>query len=165
MAASDRLFNPFPGLRPFGTDEAHLFFGREGQSTELLRLLREHRFLAVLGPSGSGKSSLVRAGLLPSLYGGFMRAAGSDWRIAVMRPGSDPISRLAETLSDPAVLGSDDVDPVLQTTITEATLRRGGLGLVDAATEARLPEGENRGQPRDAGESGPIQTLARQVIL
>ncbi len=113
MEASGQFFCPFPGLRPFDADEAHLFFGREGQSTELLRLLREHRFLAVLGSSGSGKSSLVRAGLLPSLYGGFMRSAGSDWRIAVMRPGTDPITKLAATLADPSALGAGDVEPAM----------------------------------------------------
>lgn len=60
---------PYPGLRPFETDENFLFFGRDGQSNELLRRLRSKRFLAVVGPSGSGKSSLVRAGLLPDILG------------------------------------------------------------------------------------------------
>jgi len=69
--------NPFPGLRPFRTDEDYLFFGREGQSEEILRRLRLNRFVAVVGTSGSGKSSLVRAGLLPYLFGGFMSRAGS----------------------------------------------------------------------------------------
>ena len=55
--------NPFPGLRPFRSDEHHLFFGREEQTAALLQLLRTNRFLAVVGTSGSGKSSLVRAGL------------------------------------------------------------------------------------------------------
>jgi len=61
------LENPFPGLRPFLHREADLFFGRDRQSDELVRRLARKRFLAVLGTSGSGKSSLVRAGLLPSL--------------------------------------------------------------------------------------------------
>ncbi|HEY9282145.1 MAG TPA: hypothetical protein VIP46_01705, partial [Pyrinomonadaceae bacterium] len=75
--------NPFPGLRPFEPDEYHLFFGRDGQSDELLRRLRQKRFVAVIGTSGSGKSSLVRAGLLPSLHGGLMVAAGSRWRVTI----------------------------------------------------------------------------------
>jgi len=65
---SDR-FNPFPGLRPFEPDEDHLFFGRERETDELLRRLRSNRFVSVLGTSGSGKSSLVRSGLIPSLPG------------------------------------------------------------------------------------------------
>jgi len=71
------LFNPFPGLRPFQADEDHLFFGREKETDELLRRLRQNRFLSVVGTSGSGKSSLVRSGLIPSLYSGFMVDAGS----------------------------------------------------------------------------------------
>ena len=59
--------NPFPGLRPFMEEEADLFFGRDRQSDELVHRLASRRFLAVVGTSGSGKSSLVRAGLLPSL--------------------------------------------------------------------------------------------------
>src|ERR1044071_2555004 len=94
------LFNPFPGLRSFDTGENYLFFGRDGQSDEVLTKLRNSRFVAVVGTSGSGKSSLVRAGLLPALYSGHMTNAGSSWRIAIFRPGNSPISNLAKALSD-----------------------------------------------------------------
>jgi tetratricopeptide (TPR) repeat protein/energy-coupling factor transporter ATP-binding protein EcfA2 len=142
VSASDRL-NPFPGLRPFDATEAHLFFGREGQSDELLRRLRLHRFVAVVGSSGSGKSSLVRAGLLPSLEGGLMVSAGSEWRIATLRPGNDPIGCLAQTLNAPEVLGrGPDGDP-LDVAFTEAVLRRGALGLIETVAEARLAPTEN----------------------
>src|SRR5262249_53707921 len=76
-AESAVRINPFPGLRPFEFDESHLFFGRNGQSEQLIAKLTGTRFLAVVGTSGSGKSSLVRAGLLPALYSGFMPSAGS----------------------------------------------------------------------------------------
>ena len=66
-----KLINPFPGLRPFHTNEAHLFFGREGQSEEVLNNLSKSKFAAILGASGTGKSSLIYCGLLPILYGGF----------------------------------------------------------------------------------------------
>src|ERR1044071_5237821 len=99
--------NPFPGLRPFDFDESHLFFGRDGQSEQLISKLGRTRFLAVVGSSGSGKSSIVRAGLMPALLGGFMTAAGSDWRIAVLRPGNDPIGNLARALTAPEVFGSE----------------------------------------------------------
>ncbi len=144
MAYAQELFNPFPGLRPFKTDEYNLFFGREGQSDELLARLGRTRFLAVVGTSGSGKSSLVRAGLLPALYGGFMTSAGSNWRVALMRPGSDPVGNLALALNHPTVFGSDiEENARLQTTITEATLRRGSLGLVEAVRQTRMPSNEN----------------------
>ena len=74
--SSQDTFNPFPGLRPFQIEEKFLFFGREEQTSELLTRLRKTRFLAVVGVSGSGKSSLVRAGLLPELHGGTMATAG-----------------------------------------------------------------------------------------
>ena len=64
---TDSRRNPYPGLRPFQYDETHLFFGRDEQRVELLHRLRHSRFLAIVGTSGSGKSSLVRAGLLPGL--------------------------------------------------------------------------------------------------
>jgi energy-coupling factor transporter ATP-binding protein EcfA2 len=141
---TDELFNPFPGLRPFEPEEAHLFFGRHGQSDELLRRLEAHRFVAVVGTSGSGKSSLVRAGLLPSLYGGVLRSAGSGWRVAVFRPGGDPIGHLARALTLPVVLRDEnEEDDPLAATMTEATLRRGSLGLIEVVSEARLPPGEN----------------------
>src|SRR3954468_7649215 len=108
MQEIDYTANPFPGLRPFESSETHLFFGRDGQSEEIIRRLGRTRFLAVVGTSGSGKSSLVRAGLLPALQGGLMASAGSDWRIAMFHPGHDPIGNLARTLAAPEVFGSDD---------------------------------------------------------
>jgi ABC-type sulfate/molybdate transport systems ATPase subunit len=68
---------PYPGLRPFERDEDAIFFGREEQTDQLLKKLGETRFVAVLGSSGSGKSSLVFAGVLPALEGGFLASAGA----------------------------------------------------------------------------------------
>lgn len=136
--------NPFPGLRPFEFDESHLFFGRDGQSEQLISKLGRTRFLAVVGTSGSGKSSLVRAGLLPALLGGFMPSAGSGWRIAILRPGNDPVGNLARALNDPQVFGSEiEENAAVQIAIAEATLRRGSLGLVDAVRQAAMPENEH----------------------
>jgi WD40 repeat protein len=134
--------NPFPGLRPFEASEAHLFFGRDGQSDEMLRRLGRSRFLAVVGTSGSGKSSLVRAGLLPALHGGLLSAVGTHWRMAILRPGADPIGNLARSLSAPPVLGSV-ADPLLQPAIMETTLRRSARGLIEATRQARLNGAEN----------------------
>ena len=97
--------NPFPGLRPFQFDENFLFFGREEQVTQLLQRLGESRFLAVVGASGSGKSSLVRAGLLPELHGGTMTSTSIAWELAIMRPGGDPLTNLAESLVESGLFG------------------------------------------------------------
>lgn len=147
MQEIDRVANPFPGLRPFESTETHLFFGRDGQSEELLRRLKRTRFLAVVGTSGSGKSSLVRAGLLPALQGGLMASAGSDWRIAIFRPGVDPIGNFARALVSPAVLGPhNEKDVEIQSMLAETALRRSGLGLVDFVSRARQKLDENGNQ-------------------
>jgi putative ribosome biogenesis GTPase RsgA len=62
--------NPFPGLRPFRENETHLFFGRENQVDAMVDKLAATNFLAVIGTSGSGKSSLVNCGLRPALRQG-----------------------------------------------------------------------------------------------
>ena len=135
-----RSANPYPGLRPFETDEYRLFFGREGQSDALLERLERSRFLAVVGTSGSGKSSLVRAGLLPGLRGGMMAGAGAGWRVAVARPGHDPLGNLARALVEDDVLAKAGagLQREEREAVTEAMLRGGSLGLVDAASSARL---------------------------
>ena len=102
--------NPFPGLRPFRPEEAHLFFGREDQIADLVQRLRRNRFVAVVGASGSGKSSLVNAGLLPALGRGVPTRYGTKWRIAVLRPGNAPIRNLVDALGQPGILGPDDAD-------------------------------------------------------
>lgn len=92
--------NPYPGLRPFEAREFESFFGRDRQIDELLARLRDHRFVAVVGLSGSGKSSLVRAGLIHRLQVGHLTSAGSQWRTALFRPGSQPIEALAAALDE-----------------------------------------------------------------
>ena len=87
MSSANAKMNPFPGLRPFTQEEDYLFFGREEQTLDLLQRLGSNRFVAVVGTSGSGKSSLVRCGLLSELLGGRMLGAGSSWEIAVTHPG------------------------------------------------------------------------------
>ena len=91
---------PYPGLRPFRRDEDTLFFGRSTHVSHLLQHLGDHRFLAVLGASGSGKSSLVRAGLMPALQAGLAGEIGYEWCCVEFRPGDDPLQRLADVLAE-----------------------------------------------------------------
>lgn len=143
MTGATDTFNPFPGLRPFGSEEDHLFFGREQIVDQLLMRLRGTRFLGVIGSSGCGKSSLVRAGLMPSLHSGYMTTAGSSWRVAMMRPGTDPIVNLAVALNQPDVLGHQPGVEKASPVLTEVTLRRSNLGLVECVRLARLPQEDN----------------------
>src|SRR5262252_8988519 len=91
--------NPFPGLRPFREDEDHLFFGRENQVDRMVDKLAAGRFLAVVGTSGAGKSSLVNCGLRPALRRGLMAGAGTVWKMVQFRPGADPIRVMSNAIA------------------------------------------------------------------
>ena len=132
------LSNPFPGLRCFLSEEDYLFFGRHEQIEDLLRRLRTNRLVAVVGTSGSGKSSLVRAGLLPAVLGGGMAFAGSAWEIAVMRPGGSPMVHLAGALCEAGLYDADAEDALFH---LQATLCRSRNGLIEAVRQSRAAGG------------------------
>jgi WD40 repeat protein/tetratricopeptide (TPR) repeat protein len=140
MSAAPAKINPFPGLRPFTQEEDYLFFGREEQTIELLRRLGSNRFVAVVGTSGSGKSSLVRCGLLSQLLGGKLLQAGAAWEIAVTHPGGNPLALLTD-----ALLEADLYDRKQENARENllATLSRSHFGLVEAVKQAGLAEGTN----------------------
>lgn len=123
---------PFPGLRPFKTSEFQLFNGRKGQARELIERLKQARFLAVIGSSGTGKTSLVRAGLIPELFGGSLREAGHRWNIAICRPGKNPIANLAIALSSVKVKSKDEGLLRKEYESLEATLNSSIYGLLEA---------------------------------
>ena len=88
---------PYPGMKPFEEGDARFFQGRETEIQWMLKYLRHQRFLLVVGPSGSGKSSLITAGLRPHLsQSGYFREA--PWLILQMRPGGDPWQTLTQTI-------------------------------------------------------------------
>jgi Bacterial transcriptional activator domain/AAA ATPase domain len=98
---------PFRGLAPFDSAHAEYFFGRERLVAALVAHLVGSTLIAVVGPSGSGKSSVLRAGLLPALADGVL--PGSEhWRQVGMRPGEHPLAELSRAL---ARVASDDGAP------------------------------------------------------
>lgn len=136
--------NPFPGLRPFHEGEEHLFFGRENQVDAMVDKLASTHFLAVVGTSGSGKSSLVNCGLRPALRQGLMARAGTAWRMAQFRPGSNPLQAMANALAEDGVLFRDyQASGLPLADIVDTTLRMSKLGLIDMYEQARLDEGTN----------------------
>ena len=98
---------PYPGLRPFGKQEWPIFFGRERMTDEVIGRLIDHRFLMVHGDSGCGKSSLIRAGVLPRLEQDCARA-GARWLTCAVTPGDEPLGNLAAALS--GLRGPDQLD-------------------------------------------------------
>ena len=84
---------PYPGMRPFGEGEHDHFFGRDREIEEVLGALRRRRFVAIIGPSASGKSSLARAGVAPALVARGSRD-GESWMVQVVRPGARPLETL-----------------------------------------------------------------------
>ena len=121
---------PYPGLRPFTRFEAPIFHGRAQHVVDMLTRLEKTRFLAVVGGSGSGKSSLVRAGLLPALKKGYLLSAGADWRFIVIKPGNNPYRNLAHGIRVSAE-GVDHPAPA-DVSFTDAILRTSHHSFVEA---------------------------------
>jgi WD40 repeat protein/energy-coupling factor transporter ATP-binding protein EcfA2 len=91
---------PYKGLEVFEEEDADLFFGREGLVEDLLSRVRESRTVFITGPSGSGKSSLVRAGLIHALKQGAIKNLHSQrWLYETMKPGREPIKDLSLAFS------------------------------------------------------------------
>ena len=130
---------PYPGLRSFRPDESPYFFGRETEVNELLDSLDSSPVLMVVGPSGSGKSSLVRAGVLGALGNGFNPRTGSWWRVAEMRPGRSPLRNLARSLLKESALGRERNRPLISVDELQRLFSSGPRGLQTVMQESPLP--------------------------
>ena len=134
--------NPFPGLRPFRQDESHLFFGRDGQADAILVRLKQEHFVAIVGVSGCGKSSLLNAGVFPGLHGGLLATGQREWRVARLQPRDQPLEQLAAALTKARAvveLGPETVG------LAKSMLQHSSAGLVNLV------------QGRLASESAPAR--------
>jgi WD40 repeat protein len=104
---------PYRGLEVFDELDAKFFFGREAMTQQLVEAFRGTRFLAVIGSSGSGKSSLVRAGLLSKLKAGTLPFS-DKWTYCVFKPGGQPLERLAVNLTKQSELGLEETQTLLK---------------------------------------------------
>ncbi|OUL18803.1 hypothetical protein BV378_34845 [Nostoc sp. RF31YmG] len=97
-AALDLKICPYRGLKAFAEEDAQYFFGRESLTQHLISQIAHKSFLAVVGASGSGKSSVVQAGLIAQLRPGNCLAGSDSWLIKSLRPGARPLEELARRL-------------------------------------------------------------------
>jgi WD40 repeat protein/class 3 adenylate cyclase/energy-coupling factor transporter ATP-binding protein EcfA2 len=119
---------PYKGLLPFEPEDSELYFGREQLVEDLVARLMESNLLAVVGPSGSGKSSLVRAGVVPALR----RVSGDELRVAIFSPGAHPLAQLAGT-GAASLLVVDQFEEVFTLCRDEEERREFVDALLDAA--------------------------------
>jgi tetratricopeptide (TPR) repeat protein len=141
MIADSTAGAPYPGLRAFRRSETHLFFGRDDCVNDMVSRLAKTRFLAVVGSSGTGKSSLVKAGLLNALELGLMAEAGSRWLVAEMRPEGAPLRNLSESL-----LKAEEpqgVHSVTDVELLRAFLSHGPRSVIEWCRAGHLPRGSN----------------------
>jgi WD40 repeat protein/tRNA A-37 threonylcarbamoyl transferase component Bud32 len=138
---------PFKGLASFEPVDADYFFGRERLVAELVARLVGAGFLGIVGPSGSGKSSVLRAGLLPALAGGVLPGSGG-WRRLLLRPGERPLEELRRVLVSGA---KDPLAEALDTLPTNARLLLAVDQLEELFTACRS----------DAERAAFAETLAR----
>ncbi|WP_437983331.1 nSTAND1 domain-containing NTPase [Sorangium sp. So ce117] len=96
--------SPFAGLSAFQEVDADRFFGRDDDIAGMVARLKSQPLLAIVGASGVGKSSLVRAGIIPAL-----KRSGAGWESLVMRPGREPMAALADLLNHPSLLEQGEV--------------------------------------------------------
>ncbi|HMA94436.1 MAG TPA: protein kinase [Polyangiaceae bacterium] len=132
------MADPYAGLRSFQEEEASRFFGRADEIAALLARLRDWPLLAAVGPSGIGKSSLVRAGVIPAL-----KSSGEPWEVLVARPGRDPLRALASLLAplaSPSSTVADDLG-ALQALSERLSEEPGYFG---AALRSRCQRGNHR---------------------
>jgi hypothetical protein len=134
--------HPFPGLRPFEIEDSKFFFGRDDHITSLQEKLLLNRFVAVVGSSGSGKSSLVRAGLLGRLDDLKSADGNPTWKAIVMRPLGQPLAQLASEIAREhslSVIGAQKhQQPRQWTDLAERALTklsRSSFGLVELLSE------------------------------
>ena len=124
-AVDDNLPCPYRGLFHFGPDDAEFFFGRDVFIQELYQATKSRNFIPVLGASGSGKSSVVLAGLVPKLQ------QEGRWLFTHFRPGSDPFHALALALVPLYTKNLDGTEKIIQARKLAQSLINGEIPLLD----------------------------------
>ena len=99
--------NNLKGLLPYQEEDHFSFYGREKEVENLLQIIQKNKLITLTGVSGSGKTSLINAGLIPRLKKGFLGQAGKEWSICKFRPGVNPIENMIAALTNSGILKKD----------------------------------------------------------
>ncbi|MBD2089070.1 caspase family protein [Microcoleus sp. FACHB-1515] len=135
---------PYRGLAYFDEVDAEYFFGREEISDQLIAKLRGSKFAAIVGASGSGKSSLLRAGLVHQLRQGHRSLESAHWQIKLITPGEHPLKSLAAPFVD---LNAAALERAEQLRRAEAFLQTGSSGLAQLIQASLLDQPRNLAAP------------------
>jgi WD40 repeat protein len=133
---------PYRGLEFFDEAHAEFFFGREELTTQLIHQLKTERFAAVAGASGSGKSSLLRAGVISRLQQEKTSTGADAWKIKLLTPSEHPLKSLAAAFIDPEL---SELERAEQLRRAEAFLQDGGIGLAQLVRASLAIEGGTTG--------------------
>jgi WD40 repeat protein len=129
------LSNPFPGLRSFEISESHLFFGQDQICDQILKKLKDNRFVCILGGAGVGKTSLINCGIKPALFSSILPGFNSSWQIFHLQPGKNPILNLARCISKSKKVEFFDEDQHLREQVCYNILKRGRQGLIEIVSQ------------------------------
>ena len=132
-----------PVLHHFDDSNVELFFGRKRQVDDLLSIIQEGRFIGIVGPEGAGKTSLIKAGLIPVLENGFTGAAGREWSFCYCRPGITPIENLASALSEKHVLGDQEKGSLEMDDEIVKLIRKDHSGILNAVSKYSISRDGN----------------------
>ncbi len=127
-------FCPYLGPQPFEEKHADYYFGRENLAQEFLQKLEQTNICALIGASGSGKTSLLRAGIMPRLAAGNDILGSENWLVRYVIPGMQPFKNLAAAFA----LGQQETEIAQQLLQAERLLRHGPEGLVNLVTAALI---------------------------
>ncbi|MDJ0707549.1 MAG: caspase family protein [Leptolyngbyaceae cyanobacterium MO_188.B28] len=141
-------FCPYQGLSPFDEKHANYFFGREDLTKQMVERISNRQFTVIVGASGSGKTSLLRAGIIHQLRQGKMIAGSDRWQIKYLTPTEHPLKSLAASFIDPKARGLQRAEQLRQ---AENFLQDGGRGmaqLVRASLGQIQPTATNDSEPK-----------------
>jgi WD40 repeat protein len=142
MTSVKNSYNPYPGLRPFSSNESKHFFGRENQSGIIIESILQNRFVALIGASGAGKTSLINAGIIPALAK-HRPYVGTSWKVIMTRPGKSPVDNLSNAIAESANDGKKREEEKVQPGWIAEKLNESPQGLAEVLTEIQKGKRES----------------------